>query len=82
MTVEKDYERDLGLLTIVEATDKTKLGRSSLYNLVDRGELVRVRIGHRAYITRESLDAFLRRIIDKGQAEAKVAKSEQGAGTS
>jgi excisionase family DNA binding protein len=38
------------------------LGRTTIYDMIDRGELVRVKIGTRAFITAESLAAYVDRI--------------------
>jgi hypothetical protein len=36
--------------------------RTTLYELVDRGELVKVNIGRRAFITAESIAAYVERL--------------------
>lgn len=44
---------------------KLKLGnvsRTTVYRLIDQGELERVRIGTRAFITQESLEAYVARL--------------------
>ena len=34
-------------------------GRTKVYALIEDGQLVRVRLGSKAYVTRESLDALI-----------------------
>ena len=46
---------DGGLQTIGEATAFTRLSRSALYGLMDRGELVYVKIGRRRLIPKHAL---------------------------
>ena len=46
---------DGGLQTIGEATAFTRLSRSALYGLMDRGELVYVKIGRRRLIPKQAL---------------------------
>ena len=51
-------DRDLiadGLLTVQEALDFTKLGRTDLYARMNRGELRSVKIGRRRLIPRRTL---------------------------
>lgn len=38
------------------------IGRSMLYEMIERGDLVRVNIGRRAFVTSESLEAYLDRL--------------------
>ena len=38
------------------------IGRSTVYQLVERRELSKVKVGRRAFITSESLDAYLDRL--------------------
>ena len=38
------------------------ISRTTLYELIERDELVRVNIGRRAFITRASLDAYVDRL--------------------
>lgn len=35
------------------------IGRTTLYKLIDDGALVRVNIGRRAFVTGESIDAYI-----------------------
>jgi excisionase family DNA binding protein len=46
------------------------LGRSKIYKLIDEGELLRVNIGRRAFVTRQSIDDYVSRLA----AEATVQK--------
>jgi predicted DNA-binding transcriptional regulator AlpA len=45
-----------------------KISRSNVYKLVDAGELTRVHIGSRAFITGESITAFLSKVLSSGGA--------------
>jgi excisionase family DNA binding protein len=47
------------LLELGDVCAELHLGRTKLHELINAGQLTRVRIGTRAYITRESLDAFI-----------------------
>jgi hypothetical protein len=47
------------LIELEEARAELHLGRTKLHELINAGQLVRVRIGARAFITRESLDKFI-----------------------
>lgn len=38
------------------------IGRTSTYKLIAGGELTRVNIGRRAFVTRQSIDAYVERI--------------------
>lgn len=40
------------------------IGRTKLYELINNGQLTRVRIGARAFITGESLERFLAELTD------------------
>jgi hypothetical protein len=40
------------------------VGRSTLYELVNRGEIVKVSIGRRGFITAESLAAYVNRLTE------------------
>ncbi len=48
------------LLTVAEAANQLALSRSTLYNLMDRGELAYVRIGRTRRIPRDELDRLIR----------------------
>ena len=52
------------LVSIQEAREKWLggIGRTTTYELIDRGELVRVNIGRRAFITATSLAAYVDRL--------------------
>lgn len=38
------------------------IGRTTIYELVKQGEIVKVNLGRRAFITSESLDAYVDRL--------------------
>lgn len=69
-------EKDRRIESIAEACNMLKLSRSKLYDLVDEGKLHRVKIGHRSFITRASLDALL----DEAFAEAGFEAEQTGGG--
>ncbi|MDP7735139.1 helix-turn-helix transcriptional regulator [Mycobacterium paragordonae] len=52
-----------------------EIGRSTLYELIDQGELVRVKLGRRAFVTAESLAAY----VDRLTAASTAARDCDGA---
>ena len=48
-----------GLYTVVEAAQLVGVGRSTMYELVSRGEVASVRLGRKVLITRSTLEALL-----------------------
>lgn len=44
------------------------ISKVKLYELINEGELQRVKIGRRSFVTEESLDAYRDRLIDGGAA--------------
>lgn len=48
-----------GLYTVVEAAQLLGVGRSTMYDLVHRGEVASVRFGRKVLITRPTLEALL-----------------------
>ena len=54
------------LLDYMSAADKISVGRTTIYGLVERGELKTVKIGRRALITAESLEAYVQRLTERG----------------
>lgn len=54
----------MGKLVTIPDTGRELGGvcRSRVYKLVDERELIRVKIGSRAFITRASIDAYLSRL--------------------
>jgi excisionase family DNA binding protein len=48
-----------GLYTVVEAAQLVGVGRSTMYELVSRGEVASVRLGRKVMITRSTLEALL-----------------------
>ncbi|ABK66020.1 helix-turn-helix domain-containing protein [Mycobacterium avium] len=52
-----------GLLSIPRTCEKLgDLGRSTVYDLINDGQLTKVNIGRRAFITADSVTAYLDRI--------------------
>lgn len=60
--------RDLARLVPIEDAQRELggIGRTTLYELIDQGHLVRCRIGRRAFITGDSIAAFISSITTKG----------------
>jgi hypothetical protein len=57
------------LLSIPEAQRELgEIGRTTLWKLAKTGEVTEVRIGHRAFITAESIAAYVERIIAAASA--------------
>ena len=48
-----------GLYTVVEAAQLVGVGRSTMYELVSRGEVASIRLGRKVLITRSTLEALL-----------------------
>jgi len=55
------------LLTVEEAARLLRLGRTSTYELVMRGEIQSVRIGRRRLVVREGLDRYVKWTPSLGQ---------------
>jgi hypothetical protein len=47
------------LVTIQGALHQVPVKRTKLYGLFDTGELTRVKIGTRTFVTQQSIDAFI-----------------------
>ena len=45
------------------------IGKSKLYMLVEEGDLVKVNVGTRAFITSDSVDAYIERLAAAAAAE-------------
>lgn len=58
------------LVSIQEAREKWLggLGRTTVYELIDKGELVKVNIGRRSFITADSLAAYVNRLSEAASA--------------
>ena len=52
------------LITFPEAQVKVPVGRTKLYKLIAEGELERIKIGSRTFITASSLDLYIERTIE------------------
>ena len=54
------------LVSIQEAREKWLggVGRTTVYELIKRGELTQVHIGRRGFITSESLEAYMDRLTE------------------
>lgn len=58
------------LVSIQEAREKWLggIGRTTLYELIKRGELTQVHVGRRAFITAESLAGYMNRLQEAATA--------------
>ena len=78
-----------GLYTVVEAAQLVGVGRSTMYELVHRGEVASIRLGRKVLITRSTLESILgftpptpaelaerqsRPTLDRGRAEPGVGQ--------
>jgi len=54
------------LVSIQEAREQYLggLGRTTVYELIKRGELVQVHVGRRSFITAKSLEAYVNRLSE------------------
>ena len=50
------------LLTIAEVQDVIPLGRTSIYSLINSGDLKRVHFGRKPFVTAESVRAYVERL--------------------
>lgn len=66
-------EQDLRIMSIPEVRKALPVSRTSVYNLIDRGELHRVKIGDRTFITAASVKRYLERIFAMGDGEQEVS---------
>lgn len=55
---------DVALLSMADAGRILAVGRSQLYQMIGRGQIVGVRIGRRRLVTRASVDAYVARLVD------------------
>lgn len=51
------------LVELEGARAELHLGRTKLHELINNGQLVRVKLGARSFITRESLDSFVDNLV-------------------
>ncbi len=65
---------DRKLLTVSEAALTLGLGRSLVYTLVAKGELVSIKIGRARRIPLSALDEFITRRIEQKVSEAGVGR--------
>jgi hypothetical protein len=63
-----DHETRPRLVDVRGTLSQIPIARSSLYCLFDAGELTRIRVGGRVFVTQQSIDEFLaRNTIRAGQ---------------
>ena len=67
------------LLTPIDSarTVLGRVGRTKLYELVNQGQIVKVSIGRRSFITTESLAAYVDRLSEAAVAAADDAREQQ-----
>ena len=53
------------------------IGRSTVYDLIERRELTKVNIGRRSFITSDSLDAYMDRLAMTGESRMAIPRSPQ-----
>jgi len=51
------------LLSVEEAAAELRIGRSRMYDLIKRGEVLSVRVGGSRRVIRESLKAYINRLV-------------------
>ena len=56
------------LLTPEEAASELRIGRSRMYELIKRGDVVSVRVGGSRRVVRASLNAYVRRLLAEQSA--------------
>ena len=57
----------LDYLTVDEAAQVMRVGRSTVYRLVREGELPLLKIGRRSVITRQAVDGFMTATAGRGR---------------
>lgn len=57
---------DDGLITVADACKLLAVSRSHLYNVMDKGELIYVKIGKSRRLPRRALEAFMRANLHGG----------------
>ncbi len=66
------------LVSIADACEQLGgIGRTTLYELIDQGHLVRARIGRRAFITGESIEGYLHQ-IEPSDGQQKAIPTDTG----
>ena len=61
------------LCTLGNTTELLGVGSVTVYRLINEGELVRVKIGSRTFITRQSIDAYVERLVTSATPQAETA---------
>ncbi|WP_237077237.1 helix-turn-helix domain-containing protein [Mycobacteroides abscessus] len=63
IVMQDDQASRAALLSIPDAqVSLGGIGRTMIYQLIQRGEIVKVNVGRRGFITRKSLDAYIDRL--------------------
>jgi len=55
------------LLTIDEAGEALRVGRSSVYVLIQRGQLEKVNLGRKSLVTRRSVEQLVAKLHERGK---------------
>jgi excisionase family DNA binding protein len=58
------------LITIEEAMDYLDISRAEIYRMINRGQIHRVKLGRRAFIHRDALEAFVHQLVSTQGDEA------------
>ena len=61
------------LLPFSQAQSKVKLGRTMIYKLMAEGDLERIKIGTRTFITESSLNSYIERTISDQRSRRAAA---------
>ncbi|GAB7069789.1 helix-turn-helix domain-containing protein [Mycobacterium hodleri] len=58
------------LATPAESNSYLRVGRTTLYKLMESGEITRVKIGSKTFVTVASMDAYIERLEDAARTGA------------
>ena len=62
------------MLTVEEAAEELRIGRTRMYSLIASGELVAVKVGGSRRVPRDELVAYVKRlVIEQGGGDAEEA---------
>jgi excisionase family DNA binding protein len=72
-TANEDSRRPL-LLTVMEAVEVLSIGRTTLYRLMDAGDIRTVRVGSSRRVPMKSLEAYVDRLIEEASTNECAVK--------
>ncbi|NNN20952.1 MAG: helix-turn-helix domain-containing protein [Acidimicrobiales bacterium] len=55
----------LQLLTVDEAIDQLKIGRTMLYKLINTGKLQKIKLGTKTFVTNKSIEKFICELVEE-----------------